>query len=490
MDRKTDEHPSHVSTIYHLAALIRRTCWTALCAGLAVAALGQAEPAPPERPRATLPTREAKPSHPRPDIKLGASCVSADCHANLGKAKFVHGPLNMGQCEPCHVSINKTHEFKPIANPRSLCYTCHQAEPAKKTVHQPFAADCTLCHSPHGGDNRYFVKGGIGSGGCYKCHNEITKGLNYLHGPVGQGECLACHTPHQSDQPKLLTDPETKLCLACHTDFLDQMRGAVSVHPPAQKNCGGCHGPHGGKTKYFLPAEGRALCEKCHGDFIKNMDKLKYPHQPMIEGKACQGCHQPHASKQERLLNGNNEDLCLGCHNKPIQTKTRTLPNIAEQIKNAKYLHGPLREKNCIACHSAHGSDFANILDKAFPAAFYAPYQDKAYDLCFNCHDKKMVLTEHSASTGFRNGERNLHFLHVNREKGRSCRACHDEHASNQPKHIRESVPFGRWTMHTQYTKTETGGGCTTGCHRPYKYDRDNPATNKTPGESKSTEKP
>ena len=89
----------------------------------------------------------------------------------------------------------------------------------------------------------------------------------------------------------------------------------------------------------------------------------------------------------------------------------------------------------------------------------------------------------------FRNGERNLHFLHVNREKGRSCRACHDEHASNQPKHIRESVPFGRWTMHTQYTKTETGGGCTTGCHRPYSYDRDNPKTNKTP-ESRKTEKP
>ena len=82
--------------------------------------------------------------------------------------------------------------------------------------------------------------------------------------------------------------------------------------------------------------------------------------------------------------------------------------------------------------------------------------------------------------TGFRNGDANLHYLHVNREKGRSCRACHDEHASDQPKHIRESVPFGRWVMRTQYTKTDTGGGCMTGCHTPYKYDRESPVSNKT----------
>lgn len=469
-------------------ALICRTGWRTFCAGLAVAAVGQS--APVATPLATLPTREAKPAHRRPDIKLGPSCTTAECHGNLSKAKFVHGPLNMGQCEPCHVAIDNRHEFKPIPNPRSLCLTCHQDEAAKKVVHKPYATDCSLCHSPHGGDNRYFVKGGTGSAGCYKCHSDITKGLNYMHGPVSQGECLACHSPHQSDQPKLLTDPETKLCLSCHTDFQDQMQGAVSVHAPAQKNCGGCHGPHGGKTKFFLPVEGRQLCEKCHGDFMKDMNKYKYPHQPMTEGKGCQSCHQPHASKQEKLLVGKNEELCLGCHNKAIQTKTRMLPNIAEQLTHAKFLHGPLREKNCIACHSAHGSNFANILDKTFPSSFYAPYEDKAYDLCFNCHDKKMVLNEQSTSTGFRNGDRNLHYLHVNREKGRSCRACHDEHASSQPKHIRESVPFGRWTMHTQYTKTGTGGGCATGCHRSYQYDRNNPVNNKASGQIRITEKP
>jgi predicted CXXCH cytochrome family protein len=160
------------------------------------------------------------------------------------------------------------------------------------------------------------------------------------------------------------------------------------------------------------------------------------------------------------------------------------VPNIEAQLANAKFLHGPLREKNCIACHQAHGSNNPKILDKAFPATFYEPYKAEAYDLCFACHDKKIVLNEKSTDTGFRNGDINLHFLHVNREKGRTCRACHDEHASNQPKHIREEVPFGRWTMKVQYNETPTGGGCTTGCHVPYKYDRMNPVTN--PGAPKT----
>ena len=95
--------------------------------------------------------------------------------------------------------------------------------------------------------------------------------------------------------------------------------------------------------------------------------------------------------------------------------------------------------------------------------------------------NSKIVLAESSTSTGFRNGDVNLHFVHVNKEKGRSCRACHHEHASNQAKHIRDSVPFGRWTMKTEFTKTETGGGCMTGCHLPYKYDRTTPVENKAP---------
>ena len=58
---------------------------------------------------------------------------------------------------------------------------------------------------------------------------------------------------------------------------------------------------------------------------------------------------------------------------------------------------------------------------------------------------------------------------------GHTCRACHIEHASNQPKQIREKVPFGNWEIPIKFTKSNTGGSCLTGCHKEYTYDRVNP---------------
>jgi hypothetical protein len=66
----------------------------------------------------------------------------------------------------------------------------------------------------------------------------------------------------------------------------------------------------------------------------------------------------------------------------------------------------------------------------------------------------------------------------VNRErKGRTCRACHETHASNKAKHIRDSVPFGPggWELPIGYEKTATGGSCAPGCHSAYTYDRVSP---------------
>ena len=114
----------------------------------------------------------------------------------------------------------------------------------------------------------------------------------------------------------------------------------------------------------------------------------------------------------------------------------------------------------------------------ATPAVAKEPIHRLVEQHCFDCHDERLVLDAISTETGFRNGKENLHYFHVNREKGRTCRACHQEHGSNQPKHIRSVVPFGRWEMKLDYTITETGGGCSTGCHVPKKYDRVTPVDN------------
>jgi len=299
--------------------------------------------------------------------------------------------------------------------------------------------------------------------------------MSRQHGPVAAGECLVCHSAHQSDHKGLLADSRTSLCLGCHVDVENSMKDAVAVHKPVAEQCAGCHDPHGGNSEFFLTADGPDLCMKCHAEFIDKAKTAAFPHAPMTEGRSCRNCHAPHASSQTGLLATKTGDLCLSCHDKAIQREGDTIDNIALQTAEAKFLHGPVRDGNCAACHQAHGSDHASILKREFPREFYAPYKEGAYDLCFECHDRALALDAASDRTGFRDGARNLHFLHVNREKGRTCRACHAEHASNQPNHVRGEVPFGRWTMKVSFTKTDTGGTCETGCHVPYSYDRATP---------------
>jgi hypothetical protein len=71
------------------------------------------------------------------------------------------------------------------------------------------------------------------------------------------------------------------------------------------------------------------------------------------------------------------------------------------------------------------------LLSKPYPETFYAEFNPENFAMCFTCHDKKLVeAKEAEGLTGFRNGKQNLHFAHVNKEKGRTCRACHEKHAS------------------------------------------------------------
>jgi predicted CXXCH cytochrome family protein len=71
-----------------------------------------------------------------------------------------------------------------------------------------------------------------------------------------------------------------------------------------------------------------------------------------------------------------------------------------------------------------------------------------------------------------------MHWVHVNQEKGRTCRACHEVHASTHPAHIRDAVPFGNtgWMLELNYQQTAEGGSCSPGCHKPRSYNRTAPA--------------
>jgi predicted CXXCH cytochrome family protein len=146
-------------------------------------------------------------------------------------------------------------------------------------------------------------------------------------------------------------------------------------------------------------------------------------------------------------------------------------------LSESKFKHGAIRSGECSACHNAHGANQHSLLVRDFPASSYANFDLKKYDLCFaSCHSPQMVLLAKTTSlTNFRNGDDNLHFVHVNRsEKGRSCKTCHAVHGSNLPNHMASEVPFERsdWAMPIEFQKSGTGGSCTPGCHAPRTYDR------------------
>ena len=77
------------------------------------------------------------------------------------------------------------------------------------------------------------------------------------------------------------------------------------------------------------------------------------------------------------------------------------------------------------------------------------------------CHDATIIANEtDSVNTNFRNGSQNMHWLHINGKKGRSCTLCHDVHGTPNQHLIAKKVWFGSWEMPLEFEKTEAGGSC------------------------------
>jgi len=113
------------------------------------------------------------------------------------------------------------------------------------------------------------------------------------------------------------------------------------------------------------------------------------------------------------------------------------------------------------------------MLKENFPIGSYAKGVEATFQLCFDCHDTDLLNVEKTTTgTMFRTGDQNLHYLHVNKEKGRNCTTCHDLHAANNAQLIATTVKFGRWDMPLNYIPTDDGGTCATGCHKEQSYKR------------------
>jgi len=304
-----------------------------------------------------------------------------------------------------------------------------------------------------------------------KCHSEMTK-VRYVHAPVATGACLICHTNIKKEPPFGLVSTGVDLCWRCHKNQKLVIGQSKYLHKIVKdEGCIGCHDSHGSKTtKFLLNKDELTLCVDCHKKktekVMQQIASATVVHKPVAEGR-CAGCHAPHASNYNKLLKGGPKDvaLCFSCHTK-----------MEQQTKSALYKHGPVQQEMCGTCHEPHAGYVAKNLKYNFDKKFYNPFDLEVYSLCFKCHKETVVLDKRTTYlTNFRNGDRNLHFLHVNQQKGRTCLACHEVHMGSQRRHIRKLTPFGTWEIPINFTLTDTGGKCSANCHIPKEYDRENP---------------
>jgi predicted CXXCH cytochrome family protein len=422
-----------------------------------------------------------KPAKPTTAVAM-TNCTSGGCHAEVKQFKVVHGPVNVNACDACHKLDNAAeHKFSLARDRKETCTFCHQANTADMpVVHKPVAqGECLSCHNPHGGTTNKFIRGNTMKDLCNRCHQDKTKDMQVIHGPVAAGACGSCHKAHGSQYPKLLVATGTQLCFTCHTEMKQQLVEAKFKHKAVEQDCTNCHDPHASNYPKQIKKPPAQLCTSCHEhDKIKTAAvDSKFKHAPVMTDVACLNCHTAHGGDRPKLMRTDPLKVCMKCHADQQKDGDRVIPAVAEVLDPKTSKHGPIRDGTCNGCHNPHGSDVPRLLAKPYPEKFYQAFSLDNYALCFSCHDKQLVLAQTTTGlTNFRNGTENLHFVHVNKQdRGRSCYACHNTHASSHDLHVRDSVPYGQWNMPINFNKTQTGGSCAPGCHRELHYDRETP---------------
>jgi predicted CXXCH cytochrome family protein len=414
------------------------------------------------------------------------TCTDGGCHADIMSHKVMHGPVAQGKCLDCHEYVApELHLFRFTGPERELCAGCHTLE-LKNVVHTPVAEqNCSGCHDPHGSPHTMMLHAPASPQLCFTCHDQSMFDKAFVHGPVAIGGCNLCHDPHSTSHARLLTQSAGRLCVDCHSEVEPVGLAARNLHKPLQDGCTTCHDPHASEIKYHLHQSTPTLCYSCHEGVKNEIASASVHHGPVDAEGGCVSCHTPHFSHLPALQRATQPDTCLSCHNQTIRSSDgRTLSNMAAVLRDNPSHHGPIRGNgggaSCTSCHQPHAGERFAMLHEEYPPQFYASFDAERYQLCFSCHLPELVTDPSGTGlTRFRDGDTNLHWLHVNKEKGRTCRACHEVHASSRPFHIRESVPFGTsgWMLEINFEASDEGGSCAPGCHKEATYSRTATAT-------------
>ncbi len=443
--------------------------------------------------------------------------ICSSCHLPREPKAVRHEPFAKSQCYTCHNPHGGPNKlFHQESSLALLCASCHDGKEHDGKVvsagpravafpHEPAAdGDCVGCHFSHQSDYEDLLVRETKRDLCLGCHRKMIPMASAFDGqadgfqlpetlPVGQtfdvkrlsrvGDIPDPRSPDSLCY--YVTGPLKNVDLPRSTqaDDLASTTHLVLVHKPVISDCGACHASHGSAHKGMVKEEQKKLCLSCHKEIAERLPAARSHHEKAMAEGGCDLCHAGHGGLFGDLLREPARKTCLSCHDKPIQMPGgREVADIQAQIHGAQAIHEPVRE-DCGACHFMHASPEPKLLRGRYVEDNYVQYTAETYGLCLSCHNDDYVEDEFTTVTKFRDGARNLHFLHVHDERGRSCVNCHDSHASPRASLISETIRFGpnKWPMPIDYVKTTTGGSCSAGCHRKLAYDREHPVNPENP---------
>ncbi|MBI2876177.1 MAG: DmsE family decaheme c-type cytochrome [Candidatus Tectomicrobia bacterium] len=178
----------------------------------------------------------------------GRMNVCLQCHRrDREREDFRRSEHAMSQipCDECHqIHQAGVREAALKRSAPGLCYTCHiriQAEfnlPERHKVPEG-VIDCSDCHTAHSAANRVQLRREKDEA-CFNCHSELRGPWVFEHLSVYVEGCTICHKPHGSNNRHLLNYQEVaSLCLQCHpnTPAFHNMRAIAGNF----RNCTHCH---------------------------------------------------------------------------------------------------------------------------------------------------------------------------------------------------------------------------------------------------------